>query len=200
MCCWCCVLSAGRQPVPAGRRAGAAGAQAHRPRRAVGGGAVRRHAVARPAVRRGPRRRLAGASGAGATAAGADGAGQVPGALADRRAAAHADVTRPGLAVRAGCIADRRARRIAIAGHTELVAAGRAGRGADLGRAARRRADVAAGAAAGGAGTDLRRRRGRSAGQWRRTSNSLVLLAAFFLVALASTPWAMAAALRQAVE
>lgn len=32
------------------------------------------------------------------------------------------------------------------------------------------------------------------------TSNSLVLLAAFFLVALASTPWAMAAALRQAVE
>jgi heme exporter protein B len=32
------------------------------------------------------------------------------------------------------------------------------------------------------------------------TRNSLVLLAAFFLVALASTPWAMAAALRQAVE
>ena len=32
------------------------------------------------------------------------------------------------------------------------------------------------------------------------TSNSLVLLAAFFLVTLASTPWAMAAALRQAVE
>jgi heme exporter protein B len=32
------------------------------------------------------------------------------------------------------------------------------------------------------------------------TGNSLVLLAAFFLVALASTPWAMAAALRQAVE
>ncbi|MGE3650315.1 MAG: heme exporter protein CcmB, partial [Reyranellaceae bacterium] len=30
--------------------------------------------------------------------------------------------------------------------------------------------------------------------------NALVLLAAFFLVALASTPWAMAAALRQAVE
>ncbi|MBM3619729.1 MAG: heme exporter protein CcmB [Alphaproteobacteria bacterium] len=32
------------------------------------------------------------------------------------------------------------------------------------------------------------------------SSNALVLLAAFFLVALASTPWAIAAALRQAVE
>ena len=70
-----------------------------------------------------------------------------------------------------------------------------------LGRPPRRRFAGPAGPAALRADPDLRRRRGRGAGDGRGLCGThLAILAALALVALATTPWAMAAALRQAGE
>ena len=88
-----------------------------------------------------------------------------------------------------------------LVGTPTLSLIGGPGRRAYPGRAARRRPAGPAGFAALRADPDFRRRRHRDPAQWGESfTTHLAILGALALVALATTPWAMAAALRQAGE